>query len=107
MIGRWSLANREHRMTDICLDRIVRHRPSISKQTAELGKAADATKKNFADTLVQGQTTIGLKPKTGFTAGPTYEAKTLTGQTKAAINNAVNYRQIHAPHPALAHEASW
>jgi hypothetical protein len=63
---------------------------AISKQTAELGKAANATKKSFADTLSKVETTIGLKPKTGFTAGPTYEASTLTGQTKAALTNAVN-----------------
>ena len=62
----------------------------LSKQTAELGKAADATKKSFADTLSKVETTIGLKQKTGFTAGPTYEANTLTGQTKAAFTNAVN-----------------
>ena len=63
---------------------------AISKQTAELGKAADATKKSFADTLSKVETTIGLKPNTGFTAGPTYEANTLTGQTKAALNSAVD-----------------
>jgi hypothetical protein len=73
---------------------------AISKQTAELGKAADATGKSFADTLSRVETTIGLKPKTGFTAGPTYEANTLTGQTKAALNNAVNTLKsaLHIPH---------
>jgi hypothetical protein len=39
--------------------------------------------------LTRVQTIVGLKPKAGFTAGPTYEATTLTGQTKAAINNTV------------------
>jgi hypothetical protein len=63
---------------------------ALLKQTAELGKAANATKMSFADTLSKVETTIGLKPKTGFTAGPTYEANTLTGQTKAALNNAVD-----------------
>jgi hypothetical protein len=63
---------------------------AISRQTADLGKAADATKKSFAETLSKVETTVGLKPKTGFTAGPTYEASTLTGQTKAALTNAVN-----------------
>ena len=73
---------------------------AISRQTAELGKAADATKKSFAETLSKVETTVGLKPKTGFTAGPTYEASTLTGQTKAALNNAVNTVKsaLHIPH---------
>lgn len=63
---------------------------AISKQTAEIGKAADAARNSFADALFKVETTVGIKPKTGFTAGPTYEANTLTGQTKAAFNNAVN-----------------
>jgi hypothetical protein len=73
---------------------------AISRQTADLGKAADATKKSFAETLSKVETTVGLKPKTGFTAGPTYEANTLTGQTKAALNNAVNTVKsaLHIPH---------
>ncbi|HEX5231967.1 MAG TPA: hypothetical protein VFW56_07015 [Bradyrhizobium sp.] len=73
---------------------------AISRQTADLGKAADATKKSFAETLSKVETTVGLKPKTGFTAGPTYEASTLTGQTKAALNNAVNTVKsaLHIPH---------
>jgi hypothetical protein len=33
---------------------------------------------------------IGLKPKTGFVAGPTYDANTLAGQTKAAFNHAID-----------------
>ncbi|SDT35632.1 hypothetical protein [Bradyrhizobium canariense] len=58
--------------------------------SADLGKVANATKKSFADTLSKVQSTITGKPQTGFVAGPTYEANTLTGQTKAAFNNAVN-----------------
>jgi hypothetical protein len=82
-------ANREHRMTDIAAiaSSIT---TAISKQTAELGKAADATRKSFADTLFKVETTIGLKQKTGFSAGPTYEANSLTGQTRAALNNAAD-----------------
>jgi hypothetical protein len=73
---------------------------ALSKQTAELGKAAEATKKSFAETLSKVETTVGLKQKTGFTAGPTYEASTLTGQTKAALNNAVTTVKsaLHIPH---------
>jgi hypothetical protein len=73
---------------------------TISKQTAQLGKAADATRKNFGDVLSKVETTIGLKPKTGFTAGPTYEASTLAGQTKAALGNAAKAVKsaLHIPH---------
>jgi hypothetical protein len=63
---------------------------SLSKQTAAIGQAANATQKSFAHTLSQVEVAVGLKPKTGFTAGPTYEAQTLAGQTKAAFNHAVN-----------------
>ncbi len=99
MIGRCSGANREHRMTDISsIASTVTS--AISKRTAELGKVADAAGKSFADTLSKVETTIGLKPKTGFTAGPTYEANTLTGQTRTALNNAVNTVKsvLHIPH---------
>jgi len=62
----------------------------IANQTAQIGKAAVDAKNSFATALNRAETTIGIKPKAGFTAGPTYEATTLTGQTKAAFNNAVN-----------------
>jgi hypothetical protein len=61
----------------------------VATQTAQIGKAAGDAKDSFAAALTRVQTTVGLKPKAGFTAGPTYEATTLTGQTKAAINNTV------------------
>ncbi|HVX76633.1 MAG TPA: hypothetical protein VHB49_10920 [Bradyrhizobium sp.] len=63
---------------------------TLSKQTAAIGKAANATQTSFAHTLSQVQVAVGLKPKTGFVAGPTYEANTLAGQTKAAFNHAID-----------------
>jgi hypothetical protein len=60
----------------------------ITKPVTELNKAASAATTSFASTLSSVQTAIVGKPKTGFTAGPTYEAGTLTGQTKAAFNTA-------------------
>ena len=63
---------------------------TLSKQTATIGKAANAAQTSFAHTLSQIEVAIGVKPKTGFTAGPTYEATTLSGQTKAAFNQAIN-----------------
>ena len=62
----------------------------VTKQTANLNKAASAATTSFANTLSKVQTAIGVKPKTGFTAGPTYEAGTLVGQTKAAFNNTID-----------------
>jgi hypothetical protein len=62
----------------------------IARQTDDLNKAAGATKASFASALHHVETAIGIRAKTGFTAGPTYEATTLAGQTKAAFNNALN-----------------
>ena len=61
----------------------------VAKQTAQLNKAASDTANSFTRALNTVQTTIGVKSKTGFTSGPTYEANSLTGQTKAAFNNAL------------------
>ena len=62
----------------------------FTKQTADLSKAASSATTSFASTLSSVQTAIVGRPKTGFTAGPTYEATTLSGQTQAAINHTVN-----------------
>ena len=62
----------------------------ITKPVTALNTAASAASTSFANTLSKVQTTIGLKPKTGFSAGPTYEANSLSGQTKAAFTNTVN-----------------
>ena len=61
----------------------------VARQTADLNKAAGAAATSFASTLSKVQNAVGLGPKTGFTAGPTYEADSLAGQTKAAFNNAL------------------
>ncbi|MDB5612197.1 MAG: hypothetical protein JWP25_9097 [Bradyrhizobium sp.] len=62
----------------------------VTKQTAELGKATDAAKTSFTDALSKVQSAIAGKPKTGFVSGPTYEANTFAGQTKAAFNNTIS-----------------
>jgi hypothetical protein len=78
-----------HRMTD--LSSISSSISStVSKQTSALGKAADATQKSFSRAMSEVEMAIGLKRKTGFTSGPTYEANTLAGQTKAAFNHAID-----------------
>jgi hypothetical protein len=61
----------------------------FSQQTAALTKAAGSATTSFASALSSVQSTV-IKPKTGFTAGPTYDAGTLTGQTKAAFNNTLS-----------------
>jgi hypothetical protein len=76
---------REHRMADISSVGAF-----ISQGTSALGKAASSATTSFANTLSSVQSSIVGKPKTGFTAGPTYEAGTLTGQTKAAYNSSLN-----------------
>jgi hypothetical protein len=78
-------------MSDISLSSIASSTTAaIGKQVSDLNKAASATSASFARALNKAEVAIGLKPKTGFTAGPTYEANTLAGQTKAAFNNTIN-----------------
>ena len=62
----------------------------IVRQTADLNRAASAATTSFASVLTQAQIAVGIKPKTGFAAGPTYEANTLAGQTRAVFNNALD-----------------
>lgn len=62
----------------------------VANQTAQLTKAAGNATNSFAGVLTSVETTIGIKPKTGFASGPTYEATTLAGQTKAAFNKTVD-----------------
>jgi len=62
----------------------------VNKQTADLGKAATSASISFESALSKVKTTIVGRPQTGFTSGPTYEAGTLTGKTKAAFNNTLN-----------------
>ena len=62
----------------------------LATQTAKLTKAVGDAKNSFASALTRAEVTIGAKPKAGFIGGPTYEATTLTGQTKAAFNHTIN-----------------
>jgi hypothetical protein len=81
--------NGEHRMTDI--SSVTSSAVAmVAKPFTELNKAASAATTSFANTLSKVQTAVGVKPKTGFVAGPTYEAGTLVGQTKAAFNNSLS-----------------
>jgi hypothetical protein len=83
-------AKPEPRMSDISLSSIASSTSAaIGKQVSDLKTAASATTASFANALTKVQSAVGVKPKTGFTAGPTYEASTLAGQTKAAFNNTI------------------
>jgi hypothetical protein len=78
-------------MSDISLSSIASSTAAaVGKQVTDLNNAASATTASFASALSKVQTAVGLRPKTGFSAGPTYEAGTLAGQTKAAFNNTVS-----------------
>jgi hypothetical protein len=66
---------------------------AVTKQTANLKQAASSATSSFSSALTRVETTVGIKPKAGFTSGPTYEANqanTLTGQTKAAFSNTID-----------------
>ena len=78
-------------MSDISLSSIASSTSAaIGKQVSNLNNAASATSSSFANALNKAQVAVGLKPKTGFSAGPTYEATTVAGQTKAAFNSTID-----------------
>ena len=62
----------------------------LSRQANNLNQAKAATSSVFDNILHQTQIAVGLRPKTGFTSGATYEATTIAGQTKAAYDSVVN-----------------
>jgi hypothetical protein len=80
---------REPRMTDLSPTFLSSATNFVAAQTAKIGNAATDTKNTFAAALNRASTTVGLKPKAGFTAGPTYQATTLTGQTQSVLTKAV------------------
>lgn len=62
----------------------------VARQAADLNKAAGVAKTGFANALAKVEAAVGIKPSTGFVAGPTYESHTIVGQTKTAFNNALS-----------------
>jgi hypothetical protein len=62
----------------------------LNRQANNLNQAKAATGSVFANMLHQTQVAVGLRPKTGFSSGATYEATTIAGQTKATVDSAVN-----------------
>lgn len=62
----------------------------IADKTAKLVKASSDAQTSFSAALTRTQVNMGLKPKAGFTSGPTYQATTLAGQTQAAFQNTIN-----------------
>jgi hypothetical protein len=62
----------------------------LNRQVNNVNQAKAATSSTFAKILNQSEVAIGLRPKTGFSSGATYEAQTIAGQTKATFNSVVN-----------------
>jgi hypothetical protein len=62
----------------------------LGKQVDNLNRAKAATTSTFANILNQTQVAVGLKSKTGFSAGATYDNQTIAGQTKAVFSNTIN-----------------
>jgi hypothetical protein len=62
----------------------------LGRQADNLNRAKAATSSTFANILHQSQVAVGLRAKTGFSAGATYDNQTIAGQTKAVFSNALN-----------------
>jgi hypothetical protein len=62
----------------------------LGRQADNLNRAKAATSSTFANILHQSQVAVGLRAKTGFSAGATYDSQTIAGQTKAVFSNALN-----------------
>jgi hypothetical protein len=63
--------------------------PAVVSRPAS-NQAEAPTSSTFGNLLRQSQVAMGLRSSTGFSAGATYEATTVAGQTKATIDSAVN-----------------
>ena len=64
--------------------------PAVVSKPPNRDQAEAPTSSAFGNLLRQTEVAVGLRSKTGFSAGATYEATTVAGQTKATFNNAVN-----------------
>ncbi|HET7886461.1 MAG TPA: hypothetical protein VFL62_09575 [Bradyrhizobium sp.] len=62
----------------------------LNRPAGNLNQAKAAAGSTFANILNQTEVAIGLRPKTGFSSGATYEATTIAGQTKATYNSIVD-----------------
>ncbi|HZR76932.1 hypothetical protein [Bradyrhizobium sp.] len=64
--------------------------PAVISKPNNISQPEAPTSSLFGNLLRRTEVTMGLRSKTGFTSGATYEATTVAGQTKATVNNAVN-----------------
>ncbi len=62
----------------------------FNRPANNLNQARSTTGSTFASILNHTEVAIGLRPKTGFSSGATYEATTIGGQTKAAYDRVVS-----------------
>ena len=62
----------------------------ISKPTNKPSQAEAPTSSLFGNLLRRTEVAMGARSKTGFSAGATYDATTIAGQTKATFNNTID-----------------
>ncbi len=62
----------------------------IGKPTNNPSQAQAPTSSLFGNLLRKTEVVMGVRSQTGFSAGATYDATTIAGQTKATLNNAVD-----------------
>lgn len=64
--------------------------PVASKPASTVSQAPAASSSVFGNLLRKTEVAIGMRSQSGFTSGATYEAQSLSGQTKAFFNNTVS-----------------
>jgi hypothetical protein len=64
--------------------------PAVISKPTNRNQAEPPTSSAFGNLLRRTEVAMGLRSKTGFSTGATYEATTVAGQTKATFDNAVN-----------------
>ena len=62
----------------------------VNRQPVNPSQVQGASSSTFGNILRQTEVAIGMRSKTGFSSGATYETQTLAGQTKATFNSAIN-----------------
>ena len=64
--------------------------PTASKPASNPTQAPAASSSTFGNLLRRTEVAIGMRHQSGFTSGATYEAQSLSGQTRSTFNSAVN-----------------
>lgn len=64
--------------------------PAVISKPTNASPAQAQTSSLFGNLLRKTEVAMGVRSKTGFSAGATYDATTIAGQTKATFNNAID-----------------